>query len=88
MLTASLYLQPDAMLVITAPASTFHAQVKSVLAVFHANWKKLKYRYHCFKCVIVVKKTNKNVEMLSQNRRVTLRAEPTSCFSCERFVSF
>ena len=45
--TTSLYLQPDAMLAITAPASTFHVKVKSVSAVFHANWKKLKYGYHC-----------------------------------------
>ena len=55
---------------------------------FMLNWQKLKYGYHCFKRVIVVKKTSKNVEMLSQNRRVTLLAEPTSCFSCERFVNF
>ena len=83
----SLYLQPDALLAIVASASTFHVKVKGVLAVFHAR-QKLKYRYHCFKRVIVLKKTNKDVEMLSQNRGITFLAEPTSCFSCERFVNF
>ena len=83
----SLFLQPDAMLAIVASASTFHVKVKSVSAVFHAK-QKLKYRYHCFKRVIVLKKTNKNVEMLSQNRGITFQAQPTSCFSCERLVNF
>ena len=53
--TTSVYLQPDAMLAITAPAGTFHVKVKIVSAAFHAR-QKLKYRYHCIKRVIVLKR--------------------------------
>ena len=54
--TTSLYLQPDAMLAIMASASTFHVKVKVFPLFFMLNWQKLKYGYHCFKRLIVVKK--------------------------------